>query len=347
MNVSYAITVKDEIQEIKQLLNFLQPRISPNDEIVVQHDLAGSVEVKNFLSIQETLNTFDNTRIIQYPLNNHFAKFKNNLNKHCKNTYILQLDADEMISEYLINNLHTILERNPGCDLYWLPRVNTVEGITQTRIDRWRWHVNENNWINFPDRQSRLYKRDNKIKWENSVHEQIVGFNRQENLPSDEILFSINPNLQEQFSLIHHKQIDRQIKQNKFYFRLKMLTEKMHKKYSTCELLNYQLTDWIATGKIKTLSYASYENAFIEKYATVSVSDVDIKSENNYLIINNRKILPFDSNTFTVAWPNQNPDLLNNDLRIKMVYDWIMKEDPRSLKDFDERQIYIVGDTVK
>ena len=42
---------------------------------------------------------------------------KNKLNDYCTGDYIYQIDADEMISEYVIQNLHQILELNPKVDL--------------------------------------------------------------------------------------------------------------------------------------------------------------------------------------------------------------------------------------
>jgi hypothetical protein len=35
--------------------------------------------------------------------------------------------------------------------MFRVPRVNTVEGITQQHIQQWRWNVNENGWVNWPD----------------------------------------------------------------------------------------------------------------------------------------------------------------------------------------------------
>ena len=52
-----------------------------------------------------------------------------------------------------------------------VPRVNTVEGLTQEHINKWRWNVNENGWINWPDYQTRInkivLKLNGKIKYMN------------------------------------------------------------------------------------------------------------------------------------------------------------------------------------
>ena len=87
-----------------------------------------------------------------------------------------------------------------------VPRVNTVEGITQEHINKWRWNVNENGWINWPDYQTRIIQNSPKIKWQNKVHEQIVGITTKGVLP-----------MEEEWSLYHPKNIGKQEAQNNFY----------------------------------------------------------------------------------------------------------------------------------
>jgi hypothetical protein len=143
--------------------------------------------------------------VVGFPLNKDFASFKNNLSKHCKGDYIFQIDADEKPHEYLVDVLHQVLESNP-IDLMLVPRINTVEGLTDGHIKKWGWKVNENGWVNFPDFQARIYKNSKDISWRNKVHETLVGFKDFSNFP-----------LEEQWCLYHPKEIDRQEKQNEFY----------------------------------------------------------------------------------------------------------------------------------
>ena len=56
VTISYAITVKDELQEIKRLLLSLTYYIRPNDELVILQDDRGNEEIKDYLSNL----TFDN-----------------------------------------------------------------------------------------------------------------------------------------------------------------------------------------------------------------------------------------------------------------------------------------------
>jgi glycosyltransferase involved in cell wall biosynthesis len=203
MKISYAITVCNELEELTSLLNFLQLNIHTEDEVVIQYDSDGVTdEVKEYLNIMEKMHQYT---VVGFPLNKDFASFKNNLSKHCKGDYIFQIDADEKPHEYLVDVLHQVLESNP-IDLMLVPRINTVEGLTDGHIKKWGWKVNENGWVNFPDFQARIYKNSKDISWRNKVHETLVGFKDFSNFP-----------LEEQWCLYHPKEIDRQEKQNEFY----------------------------------------------------------------------------------------------------------------------------------
>ena len=205
VNVTYGITVCNEIKEITTLVNFLHPRIQSDDEILIQYDEGGVTDdVMGYLRIINDLH--DNVNVIGFPLNKDFASYKNNLKNHAKGIFIFQIDADEVPNEYLITNMHDLLEANKDIDLFFVPRVNTVEGLTDVHIQKWRWNVNEKGWVNWPDLQTRIYRRTSEIEWEGKVHERIKGYNTLTILPQEE-----------DFSIYHPKEIERQEKQNELY----------------------------------------------------------------------------------------------------------------------------------
>lgn len=205
INITYAITVCNEIVEITNLIDFLHPRLKKDDEILIQYDSdSATTQIKDYLKIISQLHK--NIRVIEFPLNKDFASFKNNLKNHANGIFIFQIDADEIPSEYLIENIHSFLEYNKDVDLFFVPRINTVEGLTKEHIQKWKWKVDENGWVNFPDYQTRLYRRTSDIEWNGKVHERIVGYNTLSVLPQEEI-----------YCLYHHKQIERQEKQNALY----------------------------------------------------------------------------------------------------------------------------------
>ena len=204
MTISYAITVYNEIDELTKLLNFLQLHIRKEDEIVIQYDDSSVTdEVREYVTLMDSMH--ENHIVVGFPLNKDFATFKNNLKSHCSKDYIFQVDADEIPHEYLVEYLPNLLDENP-VDIVFVPRVNTVEGLTQSHVDKWKWKVNEKGWVNFPDYQTRIYKNTEDVTWMNKVHERITGYNTFSNFPAEE-----------QWSLYHHKQINRQEKQNEFY----------------------------------------------------------------------------------------------------------------------------------
>jgi hypothetical protein len=205
INVTWAITVCNELNEITELINFLHPKIHKADEILIQYDEDGvTSEVKDYLDIIDKLH--QNIKVIGFPLNGNFATFKNNLKIHSNGIFIFNIDADEIPNEYLVDNIHMLLDYNKDVDMFFVPRINTVEGITDEHIKKWGWKLNEKGWINFPDVQSRLYRRTSDIEWMGKVHERIVGYNTLSILPYEE-----------EYCLYHHKDIERQRLQNKFY----------------------------------------------------------------------------------------------------------------------------------
>ena len=204
MKISYAITVCNELEEITNLLNFLQTNIKEDDEIVIQYDEGGVTDsVLDYLKLMDKMHS--NHKVVGFPLNKDFASFKNNLKSHCTKDYIFQIDADEIPHESLVEVINEVLDTNP-VDVIFLPRVNTVKGLSDEHIKKWGWNVNEEGWVNFPDYQTRIYKNTEDVTWMNKVHERITGYNTVSNFPAEE-----------QWSLYHHKEIERQEKQNEFY----------------------------------------------------------------------------------------------------------------------------------
>jgi hypothetical protein len=131
---------------------------------------------------------------------------KNELANMCTGDYIFQIDADEHPNRELLETLPFLLEMNKDVDVILVPRVNTVKGLTQDHIAKWRWSVNDAGWVNWPDYQWRIYKNSDKIKWINKVHERLDGFDQYATLP-----------MEEGFALYHPKDIERQEKQNAYY----------------------------------------------------------------------------------------------------------------------------------
>jgi glycosyltransferase involved in cell wall biosynthesis len=202
MKISYAIPVCNEHEELMRLLSILVTNKRDEDEIVVQCDQGNTTP-----EVYKVLDQFyGKVNVIEFPLKGNFSAFKNNLKKHCTGEWIFQIDADEYVTIEFLQNLHLILQDNPTIDVFLLPRINTVEGLTQEHIQRWRWNVNEKGWVNFPDLQPRILQNLPKINWDNKVHEVLMGHNTWATLP-----------LEDDYCLYHPKQIERQERQNNLY----------------------------------------------------------------------------------------------------------------------------------
>jgi hypothetical protein len=205
MKITYAVTVCNEFIEIQRLVAFLLQHKRIQDDIVVLYDEAnGDPDIESFLRTHSVNAEFSWHKA---KFENHFANWKNRLSSLCSGDYIFQIDADEIPHEKLIETLPYILEENHGdIEVYLVPRVNTVAGLTESHIKQWGWNVDEEKRVNWPDYQWRIWKNVPDIKWINKVHERLDGFK----------VWSPLPEMVE-YSLYHPKTIERQEKQNNYY----------------------------------------------------------------------------------------------------------------------------------
>ena len=207
MKISYGITVHNEAEELNRLLEILIHKTDSEDEIIICDDYSDEKTrdvIRSWVQqyAHEDMITF---KVYQRKLDSDFAAHKNSVIENSNGDYVFHFDADEYPHEVLLSQIKQIVEMNE-VDLIWVPRVNTVDGITQQHIEKWRWRVSEKGWINYPDYQARIFRRDKNIKWIKPVHEIISGAQSYAHLPP-----------QEELSLYHPKTIQKQEKQNKLY----------------------------------------------------------------------------------------------------------------------------------
>ena len=205
MVISYAITTHNETEEINRLLEFLIHNTDKEDEIIILDDFSDKKTQEVFTSWQAQYGHVKTIKLEQRALNKNFAEQKNYLTSMCKGSYIFNIDADEMPHPILISQIKQVLEIN-DVDLIWVPRVNTVKGLTDEHINKWGWNVNEKGWVNYPDYQARVFRNREDIRWTRPLHEYITGCKTYSHLPPHEEL-----------SLYHPKTMEKQEKQNMFY----------------------------------------------------------------------------------------------------------------------------------
>ena len=201
MKISYGITVHNEVDELERLLSKLLVGIEEQDEVVICVD-------GNHEGVRDVIKLYSiDSRVIHYDrkLDGNFADHKNSVIEKSSGDYIFHIDADEYPHEILLQQLKQILEIN-NVDLIWIPRVNTIKGMTDEHINRWGWRVTENRWVNYPDYQARVFRRDSNIRWTRPLHEHIIGCKTYAHLPPHEEL-----------SLYHPKTIQKQEQQKLYY----------------------------------------------------------------------------------------------------------------------------------
>ena len=202
MKISYGITVHNESDELNKLLNILLKKIDEEDEIVICVD--GDDE-----KVEAVLGEYlSENKVIVYKrkLDGNFADHKNSVIEKSTGDYIFHIDADEYPHNFLLLQLKQIIEMNKGVDLIWIPRVNTVDGFTDADVKKWGWKISDKGWVNYPDYQARVFRRDESIRWVRPLHEFIDGCKTYAHLPP-----------QQELSLYHPKTKEKQEQQNQFY----------------------------------------------------------------------------------------------------------------------------------
>lgn len=130
------------------------------------------------------LNRFDD----QKNKLNEVAKYK--VRDYALDSYMINLDSDEYFNDHakFIDQLTEHVNTYDLPDLIFLPRSNVLElssgeksAILKNFIGHngWTWKCDEiegtnNLLVNLPDYQGRVYKLNNRLSWEGSVHERIV-----------------------------------------------------------------------------------------------------------------------------------------------------------------------------
>ena len=241
MKISFLVTAHKETTDLDFLLNQLTTykETDPECEILVLHDDTG-VSSDTMKVIQKYT---DSIRYVTHKLNNQFGPHKQFGNEQCTGDYIFQIDADEYFNDTLLYNLKALLEANENVDLFMIPRINRIKGLTEHHVKKWGWRLSamkqlietKNNMskeeylilksanliveesegtvthhsllINWPDFQFRLYRNHPDIKWERDLHELVTGAGVMTTMPADV----------HDWALFHDKTIEKQEEQNLFY----------------------------------------------------------------------------------------------------------------------------------
>ena len=100
ISISYAILTHNEDKSLKQLLDFLIEHKDENDEIVILDDFSDNpktIEILDFYVSAHDI-VYEQRELLK-----DFANQKNYLTRMCKSSYIMNIDADEMLSKFFFH----------------------------------------------------------------------------------------------------------------------------------------------------------------------------------------------------------------------------------------------------
>lgn len=206
VSISYCITVHNEGSVyLEPLFQKLIKHTKPEDEIVVVDDMSDEEStIKTISKYEDRINYY------KHKFEGNFADHKNFAKSKCSKEFIFFIDADENLHDNLLFTLKEILYNNPTTEMYLVPRINVVAGLTEEHKKKWGWVTNEKGWVMFPDYQTRIIKNLSTINWEGKVHERLSGHTTHATLPCET----------EDYCLLHIKDVTRQEQQNALYNRL-------------------------------------------------------------------------------------------------------------------------------
>ncbi len=217
--ISYLVTCKNEGYQLQELLEVLY-KYNTDNECIILDDYTDDIDTLNVLNnIKRDKSGFFN--IYQHQLDNNYSAHKNFGKDLCIGKWIFQIDADELPSETLVENLKEIILSNESVELFWLPRINDFKGVTDEHAKRWGWDINNpNKWVNWAsgDYQGRIFKNIPHLEWKRPLHEKVEGFKSYTFVPP-----------QKDYAIVHEKTIEKQRQTNLNYN--KMFTDDENRGY--------------------------------------------------------------------------------------------------------------------
>lgn len=170
MKLTYAICVCNESKDLYSLLSFLFKVKDNEDEVNVcidtEHVTTTVLRVLDYFEERVT--------VCKRAFDGKFATHRNWHFSQCSGDYIFYIDPDEMPQELLIQNLKRIII-DTKADLICVPRINIHPGATSEWLERRKFQVNDMGWINWPDMQTRIFRRCPEIKMSQELHEHFEG----------------------------------------------------------------------------------------------------------------------------------------------------------------------------
>jgi len=194
MSTTYAITINDELNSVKRLMHTVHECKDKDAEIIAIHcyrqesDMNNSVHVEIKEYLMDNVDTYCN-----YKFKDNLADLKNYIMSLSTKDYIFLLDADEYLTTQTLALWNNVIKNEPNYDVFWTPRINIIENLTEEDKQAFGFKLNERGWINWPDNQPRIFKNNKDIKWEyKDERYRLIGVTKSGALTPDPRLATIN-----------------------------------------------------------------------------------------------------------------------------------------------------------
>ena len=167
MSICYYIPVKDELEYLEKSIPNLFTNVGEDDMILISIDKDKTpISVRNYLSTFEDEKdiawfredgVYPIMKIVEFEWCDDFSALKNLAFEYTDKEWIFQLDADENLTETLIQQINPFLEtaKGEGWDGIMIPRINTysdLEDYPDFIEDNYlHFAFNDRGWMHWPE----------------------------------------------------------------------------------------------------------------------------------------------------------------------------------------------------